>query len=94
VAVIGLQKRRRKVLHPSGTQLPNVTWETLRAVLRQKVPKGSAIYSDQFSGNDGLVTEGYRHYRINHGESFATGHRRYINGIENFWGYAKTKLKR
>ena len=41
-----------------------------------------------------MITEGYRHPRINHGERFATSRRRPINGIENFWGYAKTKLKR
>jgi transposase len=57
-------------------------------------PKGSTIYSDQFSSYDGVITEGYRHYRINHGEGVATSRRRHINGIENFWGYAKTKLKR
>jgi hypothetical protein len=38
--------------------------------------------------------EGYRHYRINQGESFATSRRWRIKGIENFRGYAKTKLKR
>lgn len=91
VAVFGLLKRRGKVY---TRPVPNVTQETLRAVIRQKVPKGSTIYSDQFSGCDGLITEGYRHYRINHGEGFATSRRRHINGSENFWGYAKTKLKR
>ena len=91
VAVFGLLKRRGKVY---TRPVPNVTRETLRAVIRQKVPKGSTIYSDQFSSYDGLITEGYRHCRIHHGESFATSRRRHINGIEHFWGYAKTKLKR
>jgi len=91
VAVFGLLKRRGKVY---TRPVPNVTRETLRAVIRQKVPKGSTIYSDQFSGYDGLITEGYRHYRINHGEGCAPSRRRHSNGIENFWGYAKTKLKR
>jgi transposase-like protein len=91
VAVFGLLKRRGQVY---TRPVPNVTRETLRAVIRQKVPKGSTIYSDQFASYDGLITEGYRHYRINHGESFATSRRQHINGIENFWGYAKTKLKR
>jgi transposase-like protein len=91
VAVFGLLKRRGKVY---TRPVPNVTRDTLRAVIRQKVPKGSTIYSDQFASYDGLITEGYRHYRINHGEGFAASRRRHINGIENFWGYAKTKLKR
>lgn len=91
VAVFGLLKRRGKVY---TRPVPNVTRETLRAVIHQKVPTGSPIDSDQFSSYDGLITEGYRHYRINHGEGFATRRRRHINGIENFWGDAKTKLKR
>lgn len=91
VAVFGLLKRRGKVY---TRPVPNVTRDTLRAVIRQKVPKGATIYSDQFSGYDGLITQGYRHVRIHHGQSFAPSRRRHINGIENFWGYAKTKLKR
>jgi len=91
VAVFGLLKRRGKVY---TTPVPNVTRETLRAVIRRKVPRGTTIYSDQFSAYDGLITQGYRHYRINHGQGFAPSQRRHINGIENFWGYAKTKLKR
>jgi len=91
VAVFGLLKRRGKVY---TRPVPNVTRETLRAVIRQKVPKGATIYSDQFSGYDGLITQEYRHVRIHQGHSFATSRRRHITGIENFWGYAKTKLKR
>jgi transposase-like protein len=91
VAVFGLLKRRGKVY---TRPVPNVTRATLRTVIRQKVPRGATIYSDQFSGYDGLITQGYRHYRINHTHSFASSRRRHINGIENFWGYAKTKLKR
>ncbi|HUT98430.1 MAG TPA: transposase, partial [bacterium] len=32
------------------------------------------------------------HERVNHGETFSNG-RSHINGIENFWGYAKRRLK-
>ena len=39
------------------------------------------------------MLDGFRHYRINHQKCFATSKRNHINGIENFWGYAKTKLK-
>ena len=37
---------------------------------------------------------GYKkYYRISHGDNeFANG-RNYINGIDNFWGVAKAKLK-
>lgn len=91
VAVFGLLKRRGRVY---TCPVPNVTRMTLRAIIHQKVPQGSTIYSDQLAVYDGLITQGYRHYRINHSKVFATGRRQHINGIENFWGYAKTKLKR
>ncbi len=82
MAVFWLLKRRGKVY---TRPVPHVTRKTLRAVIRQKVPKGSTIDPDQFSSYDGLITEGYRHYRINHDAGFATSRRRHINGIENFW---------
>ena len=53
----------------------------------------SVIYTDSFRSYDGLVLDGFRHYRINHQKCFAMSKRQHINGIENFWGYAKTKLK-
>ena len=51
------------------------------------------VYTDSFRSYDGLVLDGVKHFRINHQECFATSRRQHINGIENFWGYAKTKLK-
>jgi len=91
VAVFGLLKRRGRVYtYP----VPHITRGTLRAVIQQKVPQGSMIYSDQLAVFDGLITQGYRHYRITHSKTLAAGRRQHINGIENCWGYAKTKLKR
>ena len=39
------------------------------------------------------MLDGFKHYRINHQECFATSKRQHINGREHFRGYAKTKLK-
>lgn len=39
------------------------------------------------------MLDGFKHFRINHQECFATSKRQHINGIENFRGYVKTKLK-
>jgi transposase-like protein len=44
------------------------------------------IYADISRFYDGLVLDGFKHYRINHQEAFATSKRHQINGIENFWG--------
>ena len=91
VPVFGLLKRRGKVY---TCPVSSVSRATLRAVIRQRVPRGTTIYSDEFAGYDGLITQGYRHYRIHHGIAYAQGPRRHINGIENFWGFAKSKLQR
>lgn len=74
--------------------VPKGTRETLRAIIRQKVPEGATIHPDQSAAWDGLITQGYRHPRIHHGQGSTAGRRRHNNGVENFWGYAETKLKR
>jgi len=40
-----------------------------------------------------LVDVGYdKHLRINHEEEFSDGNGNHINGIENFWFFAKRRL--
>ena len=67
-------------------------------VIEGKVSRDSTMYTDGFASCDGLVDWGYKHhYRVSRGENeFAgrgdPGNR--INGIEGFWGYAKSRLVR
>ncbi|CAC9600183.1 hypothetical protein [uncultured Gammaproteobacteria bacterium] len=53
----------------------------------------SVIHSDGWRGYNGLVDFGYKkHFRVHHSKNeFARGNA-HINGIESFWGYAKTRL--
>jgi transposase len=90
VPVFGLLKRNGKVY---TRIVEDVSRKTLRQIIKTKVVPESIIYTDSFRSYDGLVLDGFKHYRINHQECFATSKRQHINGIENFWGYAKTKLK-
>ena len=55
--------------------------------------ENATIYSDSFKAYDGLVDFGAKaHYRVKHSKNeFAKGHN-HINGIENFWGFAKFRL--
>ena len=88
--VFGLVKRHGRVY----TQIvPDCTKATLQAIIRGKVMLDSVIYSDGLKSYDGLVDVGYdKHFRIDHGNNeFAVG-RNHINGIEGFWGVAKTRL--
>ena len=89
--VFGIYKRNGKVY----TEIvPDATKRTLQAVLRGKVARRSVIHSDGWRGYDGLVDVGYRrHHRVHHGNNvFARGGGIHINGIESFWGTAKTRL--
>jgi len=73
----------------------NCSKATLQAVIRGRVELESIIYSDGWRGYNGLVDVGYgKHLRVDHSQDeFAKGHT-HINGIEGFWGYAKTRLVR
>jgi len=75
--------------------VPNCSKATLQEVIRGKVELKSVIYSDGWRGYNGLVDVGYgKHLRIDHSQDeFAKGHT-HINGIEGFWGHAKTRLVR
>lgn len=91
VPVFGILKRSAKVY---TRVVDDVSRKTLRAIVRTKVIPQRVIYSDSFRSYDGLVLDGFKHLRINHDQEFSKANRTHINGIESFWGYAKTKLKR
>ena len=90
--VFGLIKRKGKVY----TQVvKNCSAKELIPIIEDRVDKDSTVYTDTFRTYDGLVNFGYKkHYRIKHSENeFAKG-RNHVNGIENFWGIAKTRLSK
>jgi transposase len=91
IPVIGLLKRAGKVF----TQIvPNCSKAELLSVVRDQVKRPAVIHTDGWKAYDGLVLDGFRHHRVHHADNeFARG-RRHINGIESFWGYAKTRLAR
>ncbi len=90
--VFGILKRNDKVC----TQIvPDCKKATLQAVIRGKVELESVIYSDGWKGYDGLVDVGYgKHLRVDHGKDEFVRGRAHVNGIESFWGYAKTRLSK
>jgi len=91
-AVFGIFKRNGSVY----TQIvPDCRKPTLQGIIRGHVTLGSVIYSDGWPGYNGLVDVGYgKHLRVNHGmDEFVRGPA-HINGIEGFWGFAKSRLTR
>ena len=75
--------------------VPDCRKPTLQAIIRGKVALDSVIYSDGWRGYNGLVDVGYgKHLRVDHGKDEFVRGRVHVNGIEGFWGFAKTRLLR
>ena len=89
--VFGLLKRDGKVY---VTIVPDCSKESLMPVIQGKVLEWSTIHSDGWKSYDGLILNGYDHYRVFHShDEFARG-KSHINGIEAFWSFAKRRLSK
>ena len=88
--VFGVYKRNGCVY----TQIiPNCKKASIQAIIRGKVDLTSTIHTDGFRSYDGIVHMGYqKHYRVQHGRDEFVRGTAHINGIEGFWGLAKTRL--
>jgi len=89
IPVFGLLKRNGevRVVFPK-----DVKRDTLEGAIRKHVKPQSWVYSDCYTAYDKLSVHGFHHGRVNHSEKFGNG-KTHINGIENFWGFAKRRLK-
>ena len=89
LAVFGLLKRGGKVI---VRIVPDCSKESLMPIIQGLALEGSTIHSDGWKAYDGLILNGYDHYRVFHSENeFARG-KCHVNGIENFWSFAKRRL--
>jgi len=72
----------------------NCSKAQLMPIIQGKVLEGSTIYSDGWKAYDGLLLNGYDHYRVFHSKNeFARGKSR-VNGIEAFWSFAQRSLNK
>lgn len=89
--VFGLLKREGKVY---VTIVKKCSRAELMPIIEGKILEGSTIYSDGWKAYDGLILNGYDHYRVFHSkDEFARG-KAHVNGIESFWSYAKRRLSK
>ena len=89
--VFGILKRDGKVFVTIVKSCPR---EELLPIIQGKILEGATIHSDGWKAYDGLILNGYDHYRVSHSENeFARG-KNHINGIESFWSYAKRRLSK
>ncbi|MEK7070022.1 MAG: IS1595 family transposase, partial [Patescibacteria group bacterium] len=87
VPVFGIKKREDGTVY---TQIiKNADKSTLLPIVKRIIKKKSTIYTDKWGSYDGLVFDGYKHYRINHSKEYSDRRGTHINGIENFWSFAK-----
>ena len=87
--VVGLLKRGGRVFTKI---IPNCTRRELMPIIKGQIIQKSTVYTDGWKSYDGLVLNGYHHYRIFHHENeFARG-KNHVNGIESFWSFTKRRL--
>ena len=89
--VFGILKRDGKVF---VTVVKKCSRKELMPVIQGKILEGSTIHSDGWKAYDGLILNGYDHYRVFHSKNeFARG-KSHVNGIESFWSFAKRRLSK
>ena len=87
--MFGLLKREGKVYVEI---VKNCNKEELMPIIRGHILENSTVYTDGWKTYNGLIINGYDHYRIFHSENeFARG-KCHVNGIEAFWSFAKRRL--
>ena len=91
VPVFGIKKRDDGRVY---TQIiKNASKQELLPIIKRLVAKNNTtIYTDKWKSYDGLVLDGYKHRRINHSKTYSNRKGTHVNGIENFWSFAKRRL--
>ena len=89
--VFGILKRSGKVY---VTVVKNCSRKELLPVIQGKILEGSIIHSDGWRAYDGLILNGYDHYRVFHGKNEFVRGKSHVNGIESFWSFAKRRLSK
>ncbi|MCA9369994.1 MAG: IS1595 family transposase [Pseudomonadales bacterium] len=87
--VFGILKREGKVY---VNIVKNCTKAQLLPIIQGKVLEGSTIYSDGWKAYDGLILNGYDHYRVYHSHDEFVRGKAHVNGIESFWSFTKRRL--
>jgi transposase len=89
--VFGILKRDGKVF---VTIVKNCSRKELMPVIQGKILEGATIHSDGWRAYDGLILNGYDHYRVFHSRNEFVRGKSHVNGIESFWSFAKRRLSK
>lgn len=61
-------------------------------IIQGKIHENTTIYTDRWKAYDGLILNGYDHYRIYHSHNQFARSKNHVNGIESFWSFPKRSL--
>ena len=87
--VFGLLKRGGNVYIEI---VKNCSKKSLMPIIKGKILEDSVIYTDGWKAYDGLILNGYEHYRVYHSHNEFVRGKSHVNGIESFWSFAKRRL--
>lgn len=90
-SLFGIKKRNDGTVYTKIIE--NAQRKTLFPIIKDIIRKqDSMVYTDKFRTYDGVVFDGYKHKRINHSKRHSNRKGTHINGIENFWSFARQRL--
>lgn len=87
--VFGIKQRQGRVVIELLGDFSNAQIE---AVIEKKVMEKSNVMTDEFSSYKGLIHKGYIHRFVEHGKEQYVQGNVHVNGMENFWGWAKEHM--
>lgn len=93
VPVFGIKKRDDGRVYTEI--IKNASKHELLPIIRRLITKNkTTVYTDKWKSYDGLVLDGHKHKRINHSKTYSNRRGARVNGIENFWSFAKRRLSK
>jgi len=87
--VFGLLKRDGRVF---VSIVKNCSRDEIMPIIKGHILEGSTIHTDGWRAYDGLILNGYDHYRVHHSANEFSRGKCHVNGIESFWSFAKRRL--
>ena len=72
----------------------NCSKAELMPIIKGRILEGSTIHTDDWKAYDGLILNGYDHYRVYHSHDEFVRGKSHVKGIESFWSLCKRRLSK
>jgi len=84
--VVGIAQRQGRV---KAVLADDASMSTLNGIVKEHVLPGAIVFTDEWTGYNGLEGRGYQHHRINHSAKVYVSGDVHTNTIEGFWSLVK-----